>query len=358
MSPALRRHEHRLRSKVLGVPFVITNLLTRHEVFGRENLLQAIERHRSRGTGLITISNHQSLFDDPMVLAALLGITDLTCETKQWWSTPCQSNFAPQDGRISSRFVRYFSDVSKMVFFSRPEKNGRMELPRHYLSALAERGRMDLVGRIQGRAASLRMGGESYLRRFLTEGSSDEQLAPLNQLGMVEACARVELGDWLHFFPEGGRSRVLGLRPPRRGVGKVLHHCDDAEVLPFCFCGMQDVLPINSFLLRPLRRVVVFIGEAIPAARFAALRQGPGTPERYHDLATVAWESVQSLWPLALARYSRQRMVTPPARSVLTRSIEQQRPVPQHPQAHPGLTLSEAAASYPHLSQGRWQAEV
>jgi 1-acyl-sn-glycerol-3-phosphate acyltransferase len=359
MSPTLRRHERRIRSKILGVPFVVTNLLTRHEVFGRENLLQAIERHRSRGTGLITISNHQSLFDDPMVLAALLGLTDLNVETKAWWSTPCQSNFAPEDNSLTSRCVRYFSDISNMVFFARAEKHSRIDLPRHYLTALAERGRMDLVGRIQSRADAMQLSGESFLRRFLTEGGSEEHLAPLNQLGMVEACARIVLGDWLHFFPEGGRSRVLGLRPPRRGVGKVIYHCDEAEVLPFCFCGMHDVLPINSFMLRPLQRVVVFIGEAIPASRFAALRQGPGTPERYHEVATAAWESVQSLWPLALARYDRQRLVTPP-RHVLSHTVNDRREMPpidagRLPQPRPGLTLSEAATTYPQATQEHWR---
>lgn len=309
--PDLVRVERLARSTILALPFVATNRLTRYEIFGRENLLGAIERQRSTGRGLITVSNHQSLFDDPLIFAALLDLTSFNVENKIWWSTPCQTNFSPEGKRLRDRFVRYFSDVSNMVFFTRRGKNGHLEVPSRYLEALAAAGRSELCRRITARAEALGMDGESYLRRFVTAGRQ-AAMAPLNQLGMVEACARVDLGDWLHFFPEGGRSRKLELGSPKRGVGKVIYHCPEAEVLPLCFCGMHDVLPVGARLPRPLRRVVVFVGEPVAPRKLAALRGGPAGPDCFQKLAALSWEPIESLWPLALARYQKQRpLVTP-----------------------------------------------
>jgi 1-acyl-sn-glycerol-3-phosphate acyltransferase len=313
MSRDLQSIERLLRSKVLGTPFVLTKLMTRFEIFGREHLHAALERRRRSGCGLVTFSNHQSLFDDPLVIMALLDIDDFTVESKCWWSTPCQSNFYPDGKSLGSRFVRYFSDVSNMVFISRKEKNGRVRVPTSYLSAFAARGDSDFVERLLERGAEGGTGAERYLRRFVTDGDR-EHLAPLNQLGMVEACARVDLGDWLHFFPEGGRSRTTSLRPPKPGLGKVLYHCEGAEILPICFCGMQDVLPIKAAIPRPLRRVVVFVGEPVQARRLEKIRRGAASPESYLEAMRAAWEPLESLWPLALARYSRLGMQIPTER--------------------------------------------
>jgi 1-acyl-sn-glycerol-3-phosphate acyltransferase len=308
----MSRLERRIRSSVFASTFTVANVLTRHEIFGQEHLLAAIGRSRCSGRGLITVSNHQSLFDDPMLIAALLGIRDLSCESKIWWSTPCQTNFSPNGKSLRDRFVRYFSDVSNMVFFARPGKKGQIPVPDHYLESLSGFDRDEVRARIENRAAALGLpDGESYMRRFVTPGSP-QHMAPLNQLGMVEACARVDLGYWLHFFPEATRSRGLELGSPKRGVGKVLYHCPDADVLPFCFCGMHTVMPVGATLPRPLQRVVVFIGEPVPARKLAELRRGAPTPERFQALASAAWEPIQSLWPLARARYERSRpLVTP-----------------------------------------------
>lgn len=299
----LNRIERLIRSQILAVPFVLTNLATRFEVHGRENLFRALERRRHTGQGLVTISNHQSLFDDPLLLASLLGIKDFNVESKCWWSTPCASNFSPKGDDPKARFVRYFSDVSNMVFFSRPAKKGAVvEVPSSYLEELIKRRNINLLERVMERASDMGMGGESFLRRFLTEGSPI-QMAPLNQMGMIEACARVSLGDWLHFFPEGGRSRTLDLRPPKRGPGKVIYHSPQAEVIPFCFCGMQDVMPVKKRLPRPFKRVVVLVGEPVDAGRLAMIRQQEATPAAYAELVRTCWEPIENLWPAARALY-------------------------------------------------------
>jgi 1-acyl-sn-glycerol-3-phosphate acyltransferase len=321
---AWQQTERRIRSRILAYPFVLSNLLTRYEIHGREHLLAALERQQRNGNGIITISNHQSLFDDPIVLHALLGIPDFTVESKIWWSTPCESNFSPKGHNLSARCVQYFSDVSNMVFFARPtKKNKIIEVPDNYQEVLWRRGGSELMDKVSARARAEGMDSEAYLRSFVTAGSA-QSLASLNQAGMIEACARIDSGDWLHFFPEGGRSRTGEPRRPRHGVGKVLYHSRDAIVVPFCFCGMQDVLPISALVPRPMKRVVVKVGEPVPAWRLEAMRRGEASQRRFSGLADVAWDEVEALWPEVQARYLRQAIPAPrPRRELIVESQEQ-----------------------------------
>lgn len=299
--PVWQRAEHLLRSQLFGLPFMATRALTRFDIVGREHLMSAIARNRQTGRGLITISNHLGLFDDPFVLAAICGVKALNVESKRWWSTPCESNFSPRGKGLAPALVRTFSEVSKMVFFARPGKK-IIEVPSSYVEALEQRGGPELRRRAQAMASATGTDLETFLRRFVTPGDRAE-LAALNQPGMIEACTRVTCGDWLHFFPEGGRSRSLELRPPRHGVGKLLYHCPDAEVVPFCFYGMQDVMPVNAKLPRPFQRVCVTIGRPISASKLRELRTQSPCRESYQALIETAWESVVSLRECTLARY-------------------------------------------------------
>ena len=299
----VRRVERLVRSALLGWPFPATNLVTRYDIEGREQLEAALERRARTGRGLVTISNHQSLFDDPIVLCQLARALPFTVESKVWWSTPCECNFRPCGGSPKDRFVRYFSDVANMVFFERPGKNGHgIRRVEDYVEVLRRRVDPATMERFAAAAAADGLGLEAWLGRFVTPGDGP-RLAALNQAGMVESLARVETGDWLHFFPEGGRSRTLQLRAPKRGVGKVLYHCPDVDVIPICFYGMHDVLPVDSFVPRPLRRVAVTVGEPVPASRIAPLRAPRPSPETFEAVVAAAWESVVALRPRTLARY-------------------------------------------------------
>ena len=342
------RTERRIRSRIFASPFVLSNALTRYEIHGREHLLAALKHRRRTGTGIISISNHQSLFDDPIVLHALLGISDLNVETKVWWSTPCESNFSPRGSGLSARFVRYFSDISNMVFMARPHKKGAViEVPQSYREVLWRRGGDALMSRVEMMARAAGLDVEDYLRRFVTPGDPRE-VATLNQAGMVEACARVDCGDWLHFFPEGGLSRDGELRPPKHGVGKVLYHSRDALVLPFCFTGMQDVMPVKAVLPRPLKRVVVKVGEPVPARRLELMRRGELSPELFKGLSELAWDEVRALWPEVRARHARQAIPAPAPRRELVL------PQPARPAAAAGPpSVPVPAAQQPFVSAPR-----
>ena len=292
-----RRFEKLHRSRVLATPLALANAVTRFEIHGKENLQRALDRRDSQGHGIVTISNHQSLFDDPLLHMAILGVKKFDVEKKIWWSTPCKNNFSPAGTSLAARFTRYFSEVSNMVFFERPaRKGGVLELPHSYMEALNQRGDARLLDRVMDLASQLGTGGESLLRSYITPGNPIK-LAPMNQTGMIEACARVNLGDWLHFFPEGGRSRTASLRPAKRGVGKVIYHSPNVQVIPIAFCGMHDVLPINSALPRPGKKVVVMIGEPVSQDRLAALRAHRQSTETFAALTATAWASVQAMYP-------------------------------------------------------------
>lgn len=300
-----RGHRFRVRSRsyLVGGTFNLINLMTRYDVEGREHLLEAVERAASRGRGLITVSNHVSLFDDPMVLVKVLRLRNFNVQTKCWWSTACASNFNPQGKGLGARVTRWFNEVSNMVFMARAYKGCKAtELPDSLVGMLGGRLGWKRLEMLEAKAREEGLDLEAYLRKFVT-ARPGEQPTSLDQPGMLEACARVNVGDWLHFFPEAGRSRNLSLRPARPGVGKVIYHAPEAEVVPLCFYGTQDVLPVGAVFPRPFRRVVVSVGRPLSAPVLEALRREPPTVETFAEISRFALSGVAALRPGVLARY-------------------------------------------------------
>jgi 1-acyl-sn-glycerol-3-phosphate acyltransferase len=288
----------------VGGAFNLINLFTRYDVEGRENLFEAVARSKASGRGLITVSNHVSLFDDPLVLIALLRLRNFTVETKCWWSTACASNFNPQGPGLGARVTRWFNEVSNMVFMARSYKGCKAAaLPDSLLGMLRPRLGWKRAALLEEVARRRGTEPEAMLRGFVTAAAGDAPTS-LDQPGILEACARVNVGDWLHFFPEGGRSRNLSLRPARPGVGKVIHRAPEAEVVPLCFYGTQDVLPIGALVPRPFHRVVVSVGKPISPAVLDALRARPATPDTYLEISQLAMSGVAALRPGVLARYA------------------------------------------------------
>ena len=215
------RIERLVRSRILGFPFVVVNAFTKWEIHGKENFFAALRERDAMGRGLITVSNHSSLFDDPLVMMGLLRLYHFSVETKCWWSTACASNFNPTGKTFKSKFVRYFSDVSNMIFLSRAKKRKDapptiLDDPLEYLSA-----RIGSSGMERLMALADREGREitEYLKGFYTKGPDGirGKNAALNQIGMIETIAKANAGQWIHLFPEGTRSRNIHLRMPRAG---------------------------------------------------------------------------------------------------------------------------------------------
>ena len=79
-------------------------------------------------------------------------------------------------------------------------------------------------------------------------------------------------------------------------MGKAICCSPNAQVIPFAFCGMHDVLPIKKAMPRPMQKVVITVGEPVPQSQLQPLRAHPQSPETFAALAATAWAPVQALY--------------------------------------------------------------
>lgn len=84
-----------------------------------------------------------------------------------------------------------------------------------------------------------------------------ERGAGMFQQGLAAAEARLAAGDWVHIFPEGTRSRDGKMGPVRKGVGRLVASCADAQplIVPFVHTGMEEVLPKGALLPKANKEV-------------------------------------------------------------------------------------------------------
>ena len=189
-------------------------------VDGRDALAAALAR--APGVPLITVSNHETALDDPLVVSALL----------------------PDGGALSSpQGLRWTLCATDRCF----------------TSTLA--------------AAFFRAGKVLPVARG----------AGLAQPGMTAAEGRLAAGEWVHVFPEGTRSRDGLLRPARKGVGRLAVAAaratgQDPILLPFAHSGMRGVLPPGAVVPRGGGVVGVAVGAPIPVATIAAAHAAAGSP--------------------------------------------------------------------------------
>jgi 1-acyl-sn-glycerol-3-phosphate acyltransferase len=163
-------------------------LMTRRnrlEVTGLEHLEAVRTRSARGGRGLLTFSNHVSLFDDPLLVANFVEPGDYG--EVRW---------------VAADALNFFGDALRGVLFS------------------------------AGRCVPVVRGwGES-------------------QPGMVFLRDRLRDGDWVHLFPEGGRTREAGARlrrPFKGGIGKLLEQTRPVA-LGLYHHGMAEVMPIGARL--------------------------------------------------------------------------------------------------------------
>jgi len=153
---------------------------------------------RQDGRGLLSFSNHVSLFDDPLLISNL-GATRY--RDVRW---------------IAADHINFFGSRLKGILFS------------------------------AGKCVPLIRGGG------------------LKQPGFDFLRERLLAGEWVHIFPEGGRSRRAEGRlqlPFKIGVGRLI--CEASPVvMPFFHYGMHRVQPIGATLPRRGQEVKVRFGES------------------------------------------------------------------------------------------------
>mmetsp|Transcript_23392 Transcript_23392/g.64909 ORF Transcript_23392/g.64909 Transcript_23392/m.64909 type:complete len:282 (-) Transcript_23392:199-1044(-) len=201
------------RSFTLGVVSLFSktllNVANATEIHNEERIKQYITE-RDRGSGLLTVCNHTSTFDDPGVLSAILPWSFFLSEYQhkgvRW--TMCAKEICYSNWALSQFF-----------------RNGKV-LPVDRKGGVHQ-PTMQVVGELLGK------------------------------------------GDWVHLFPEGRVSFSGKMIPFRRGVGKLVcdyvgHTGSPPVVLPFYHSGMGEVKPKHKMMIFSVgKKVDVVIGEPI-----------------------------------------------------------------------------------------------
>lgn len=174
-------------------------------------LYDAIEK-RDPSRGLLTFSNHQSVLDDPFLLAAVLPPRILLNPKLMRWGL-CSLDICFQNAWISR---------------------------------------------------TLRLGKALPI----------ERLGGITQQFLQTAGEKLVRGDWVHIFPEG-RVRQIGMGYSKRGVGKLLAMYYEAHrglplVVPMYHEGVEKVMPqapdshaLESAIPRTGKRLFIMTGEPI-----------------------------------------------------------------------------------------------
>jgi monolysocardiolipin acyltransferase len=181
------------------------------QVEGAERMAAALGREQGRP--LITVCNHVASMDDPLVMSTIVPAAAFTDPQQLRW-TLCASD-------------RCFHRDLLVPFF-----RAAKVLP-------VERG------------------------------------AGMFQPGLAAAEERLRAGDWVHIFPEGTRSRDGKMGPVRKGVGRLVAACSEADplIVPFVHSGMEGVLPKGSLLPKTNREIKVLVGEPIDVSDLLAASQ-------------------------------------------------------------------------------------
>ena len=165
---------------------LLTRFNTLH-TFQMHNLYDAIE-HRPKGQGLLTVSNHKSVIDDPFLLSAILPARILLRAKEMRWGL-CSLDICFQNALISR---------------------------------------------------TLRLGKALPI----------ERRGGLRQPFLQVAAEKLADASWLHIYPEG-RVRQHGMGYSKRGVGKVVADAYERSaklplVVPIFHQGVENVAPQNQ----------------------------------------------------------------------------------------------------------------
>jgi len=266
-------------------PFL--NILNRVEISDHKRLTDAISK-RPRGTPLITVSNHQSSLDEPLLFSAVIP-----WPIRQWqlrWSL-CNDNMFYVLGPV---FAQLFFHAARGLPIWRSQS--------------------------------------------------------INQPSFKEFCDKARDGGWCHIFPEGRlwqpwklrkEGRLLGnLRP---GVGKLVGHCETSKhpplVVPFYHTGMHRILP--QFPANPKKQALppktgnkirVRVGEPIDVSDLIEKHRGGREEARKELGVTDGWTTTEA----DEALYAEVTERVEAALVALAKQVDQDAEWQTHPSVLPG----------------------
>ncbi|GAX73579.1 hypothetical protein CEUSTIGMA_g1030.t1 [Chlamydomonas eustigma] len=211
---------------ISGACKLVLNVINTTSVENHDIWLKHV-MNRELGRGLITISNHTTLVDDPGVISAITP----------WWYFWSEPQHHGMRWSMCAKEVCFKNDLLRQFF-----ANGKV---------------MPIV----------RGGG-------------------VDQPVMTTAANQVATGGWLHVFPEGRIMMTGKLGPFRWGVGKVV--CDakkasggkDPIILPIFHSNMAAVLPLDTYMVRAGKQISVTIGEPLDLTDITCRCHQPGQDQQ------------------------------------------------------------------------------
>lgn len=122
--------------------------------------------------------------------------------------------------------------------------------------------------------------------------------AALNVASLDETIRLVRSGGmFLGVHPEGQRNTgddPYSLLPAQRGIGRILHECPRAKVVPVFINGLSNDLPkqVKGNFDRKGERIIAVFGEPID---FGGLLKKPGSLKLHKELSEISMEHVKRL---------------------------------------------------------------
>ncbi|CAL1545152.1 unnamed protein product [Lymnaea stagnalis] len=189
-------------------------------------VLQDVLVKRPKGRGLLTVSNHTSCLDDPLLWGIL--------KTRQL---------------VNRDFMRWTSAAEDICF------NNRMT------SLFFSFGKVFPIVRGDG----------------------------VYQKGTDFAIEQLDFGKWVHFFPEGKVNMTLEFVRLKWGVGRIIADCKKTPlVLPIWHVGMEQILPNRTPYIPLIKKKVTYlVGNPLDFAKDVEfLKSTKKTPEEIRKYIT------------------------------------------------------------------------
>ncbi|RVD85736.1 uncharacterized protein DFL_004046 [Arthrobotrys flagrans] len=240
------------------------------KVHNLDNLTRILDLRLQPGTpesqnALITVSNHTSVMDDPIIWGILPFKYFLTPENLRW-------TLGSHDICFKNRFTT--------AFFS----NGQV-LPTYRLRHSPHGGLFQTVMEktlLMLTHPTLRDSLASSNRASPSQTSGDGSTSPESitskPLALSDTVAEPPI--WLHIFPEGQiyQHPTFQMRYFKWGIARyILELPQPPIILPMFFTGMQNVMhekrSFPRFLPRPGNDISITFGSAIPLDRWDKVRQ-------------------------------------------------------------------------------------
>lgn len=283
---------------------LVMKVLTRVNVHNGSDFYSEIRQHAPRRP-LITVSNHTSTLDDPLLLSEILSLKDLYYFRIRW-ALGARDVLLPRCCTVSDQCHPHVS--SNQLYSQRLISNSvlNQQRPDHIFNRI-KRIRSSL-GRLVTKIMYIFFDRGQVI--FLNRGKpnhppcADDSSLGINQPAMNYAISLLNRNNWIHVFPEGRidpqSNRLSHDRRLKWGVARLILESSQAPILiPFVHQGMERVKPLGKLLQFNVPKVDVFFGPRIDTEKWrvhAKLKYNTADKQREWIMVQIA-SSLRELYP-------------------------------------------------------------